>query len=163
MSEYGPWFPPLERLYSERPRPGNERPVFQGDVFADVPGVRYPLEMKDESDPTPRHQRALGMVVGHPCEVSEGEKGAQLEWRTVCAVHEDREARVTLDGEGHFYAFPLPDLKQDESVWYADFRYLTTIHRDWLTPQRRIAALSAEGWYALQRRWIHFFTRLEMH
>jgi hypothetical protein len=162
MAEHGPWFPPLDQLYGDRPVADDPRELFQGDVFSDVPCVRYPVAASDQ-DPTPRHKRSLAMIVGHPCEVSPEEKGAAFLWRTVCAVFEDKDARLTMDGEGHFYAFPLPDLHQDGKTWYADFRFLSVIQRDWLTPERRIAALSPEGWYALQRRWIYFFTRVEMH
>jgi hypothetical protein len=162
MAEYGPWFPPLDQLYGDRPSADDQRELFQGDVFSDVPCPRYPVSPGDD-DPTPRHGRSLAMVVGHPCEVSPEEKGAAFPWRTVCAVFEDKDARLTLDGEGHFYAFPLPDLRQDGKTWYVDFRFLTVIHKEWLTPEGRVAVLSPEGWYALQRRWIHFFTRVEMH
>ncbi|MDA8357421.1 MAG: hypothetical protein M0Z95_14270 [Actinomycetota bacterium] len=110
-----------------------------------------------------RHSMGLAMVVGHPCEISPGEKGATFPWRTTCAVVPDNDARLTLDGEGHFNAFPLPDLLQDGTLWYADLRYLTVIHKDWLTAARRVATLSFEGWQAFQRRLIHFLTRVEMH
>jgi hypothetical protein len=103
------------------------------------------------------------MVVGHPCEISPNEKGAAFPWRTTCPVVEDKDARITLDGEGHYYAFPLPDLRHDGATWYADLRFLTVIHTEWLTPDRLLATLSPDGWNALQRRWIHFFTRVEMH
>jgi hypothetical protein len=163
MPEYGPWFPPLERLYGDRPSRENDRDPFQGDVFSDVPCARYPVDNSGNDEPVMRHRRGLAMVVGHPCDVSPEEKGAGFLWRTTCAVVEDRDARLSLDGDGHFYAFPLPDLRGDGTIWFADFRFLTVIHKDWLTPARRVAVLSPAGWYALQRRWIHYFTRVEVH
>lgn len=163
MPEYGPWFPPAEQLYADRPANGDSRELFQGDVFADVPCARFPATETADADPVMRHRRGLAMVVGHPCDVSPEEKGASFPWRTTCAVFEDHDARLTLDGEGHFYAFPLPDLRQDGKVWYADFRFLTVVSAGWLRLERKIAGLSPVGWYSLQRRWIHYFTRVEMH
>jgi hypothetical protein len=163
MAQYGAWFPPLDDLYSDRPHADDPRDLFQGDVFADVPCARFPNGDGASIDPVARHRRGLAMVVGHPCDISPGEKGASFPWRTTCAVFQDSDARLTLDGEGHYYAFPLPDLRHDGEVWFADFRFLTTIHESWLTPARWVASLSPVGWYALQRRWIHYFTRVEMH
>ena len=160
---HGPWFPPLEHLYGDGPSEGNPRELFQGDIFKDVPSARFPATEAREEDPVMRHRMGMAMVVGHPCEISPGEKGAVFPWRTTCAVLPDEDARMTLDGEGHFYAFPLPDLLQDGTLWYADLRFLTVIRDEWLTPARRVATLSFEGWQAFQRRLIHFFTRVEMH
>lgn len=159
---HGPWFPPPERLYGDRPSENGLRELFQGDVFKDVPAARFPATDPVKDDPVKRHSMGLAMVVGHPCEISPDEKGAAFPWRTMCAVVPDRDARLTLDGEGHFNAFPLPDLLQDGTMWYADFRYLSVIHNDWLTPARRVATLSFEGWQAFQRRLVHFLTRVEM-
>lgn len=161
--KHGPWFPSLERLYGDRPVQDEARDLFQGDIFKDVPSARFATTPASGDDPVARHRRGLAMVVGHPCEISSGEKGATFPWRTVCAVVQDKDARLTLDGEGHFNAFLLPDLLQDGMLWYADLRFLTVIHNDWLTPARRVATLSFEGWQAFQRRLIHFFTRVEMH
>src|SRR5579863_8244065 len=105
MPQYGPWFPAVERLYSDRPSSDDPRELFQGDVFSDVPCARYPVTQVVERDPVHKHRLGLAMVVGHPCDVSSSEKGAVFPWRTTCAVLEDRDARLTLDGEGHFYAF----------------------------------------------------------
>jgi hypothetical protein len=161
--KHGPWFPPLERLYGDRPSEDDPRELFQSDILRDVPSARFPATEARGEDPVMRHRMGFAMVVGHPCEISPREKGATFPWRTTCAVLPDEDARLTLDGEGHLNAFPLPDLLQDGAMWYADFRYLTVIHNDWLTPARRVATLSFEGWQAFQRRLIHFLTRVEMH
>ena len=163
MPKYGPWFPPVDRLYGDRPVPDEPRDLFQDDVFSQVPCARFPTQVSGGDDPVYRHRLGLAMVVGHPCEVSPEEKGAEFPWRATCPVVEDRYARLTLDGEGHLYAFPLPDLLGDGRIWYADLRFITVIQKDFLTPAKCVATLSPEGWYALQRRWIYFFTRVEMH
>jgi len=54
----------------------------------------------------------------------------------------------------------LPDLRADGALWYADFRFLATVHKEWLQLDKRIAALSEEGWHALQRRYVHYQTRV---
>jgi hypothetical protein len=45
-------------------------------------------------------------------------------------------------------------------LWYADFRFPTMVCKEWLQPENRIASLSEEGWHALQRRFVHFYTRV---
>src|SRR5271155_2380041 len=149
---HGPWFPPLEKLYGNRPAEDDTRELFQGDVFKDVPAARFPDADPGGNDPVKRHKLGLAIVMGHPCEISPTEKGEGFPWRALCAVVEDKAARLTLDGEGHFNAFLLPDLLGDGAMWYADFRYMTTVNDAWLTPARRVATLSFEGWQAFQRR-----------
>jgi hypothetical protein len=159
--KYGPWFPPLEKLYGDRPS-DEARELFQGDIFKDVPAARYPDKEPVGDDPVKRTSMGLAIVMGHPCEISPTEKGAAFPWRTLCAVVPDKDARLSLDGEGHFNAFLLPDLLGDGITYYADFRFHTTVHKDRLTPDRRVATLSFEGWQALQRRLVHYQTRIEM-
>ena len=103
------------------------------------------------------------MALGHPCEISEEEKGQVLPWRLVCPVQEDRDRRLTLDGSGDFGAFPLPNLFKDDDLWYADFRFLSTVDARYFDPSQRVAALSYEGWLALQQRLAHFLTRVKVH
>ncbi len=157
------WFPPLGELYANLGNPGaSDRTMFQGDVFSEVPCRRYPA--REGVDPVePRAKRGYAMVLGHPCEISPEEKGANLPWRLVCPVAEDRDRRLSLDGDGDYYAFPLPGLIDKEDLWYADFRFLSTVHVDELRPAGRIAALSEAGWYALQRRLVHYLTRVQVH
>jgi hypothetical protein len=83
-----------------------------------------------------------------------------LPWRLVCPVVQDTGRWLTVDGQGHYYAFPLPDLVQREDLWYADFRFLATVGAGYLDPSKRIAVLSELGCYALQRRLAHFLTRV---
>jgi hypothetical protein len=153
------WFPPLERFYAARHPVDTGRIMFQGDVFDDVVSSRF---RTNELPPgaNPRSRRGPAMLLDHPCDTSEDEKGNQQPWRTICLVTEDTEGRLTLDGETHFYTFPLPALRQDDSVWYADFRFVTTVHVDCLELSHRICALSEEAWYSLQRRLAHHKTRV---
>jgi len=152
------WFPPLDRLYGAKSPVDTARDIHQGDIYSDVVCCRFPY--RDTTPVEPRQPRGYAMVLGHPCEISDGEKGDIQPWRTLCPVFEDRDHRLTLDGETHFFAFPLPNLREDGGLWYADFRFLATMHRQWLHPNNRIAALSEEGWHALQRRLVHFLTRV---
>lgn len=155
------WFPPLDRLYTHRDTTSAQRDPFQGDVYRNVPVFRYP-HRDDEQPVDPRGRRLNVMVLGHPCELSPDEKGATLHWRLVCPVVEDKDRIVTVDGTGDFYAFPLPGLVEAEDIWYADFRYLSTVDARYLDATGRRASLSEEGWYALQRRLIHFLTRIKV-
>jgi hypothetical protein len=154
------WFPPLDRLYVKSEAVAESRILFQGDVFDEVPAQRYPY--REGVEPIePRARRGYVMVLGHPCEVSPDEKGATLPWRLICPVVPDADRRVTVDGEGDYYAFPLPSLAEAEDVWYADFRFMSTVEVRYLDPAKRKAALTEEGWYALQRRLVHFLTRIK--
>ena len=156
------WFPPADRLYADPPIPRETREVFQGDVFSDVPVHRYPFR-PGQSEVEPRTSVGFAMILGHPCELSQLEKGADLPWRLICPVAEDRDRRLRPDGDGNFYAFPLPNLFEAEDLWYADFRFLSTIDRRYLDPSHRVSALSHPGWLALQRRLAHFLTRIQIH
>lgn len=154
------WFPPADRLYATESAPVPTRDVFQGDIFQGVPCYRYPHNLQ-ESEVDPRGRIGTVMALGHPCEISAEEKGTNLPWRLVCPVAEDRDRRISLDGSGDFGAFPLPNLFQDEDLWYADFRFLCTVDARYLDPTQRVAALSLEGWLALQRRLVHFLSRVK--
>ena len=109
------WFPPLHRLYVRREALTADRTLFQGDIFDGVPAQRYPLR-EGEQPVEPRARRGYVMVLGHPCEVSPDEKGANLQWRLVCPVLSDPDRRVTVDGDGAYYAFPLPYLVGDDDL-----------------------------------------------
>lgn len=161
MAARYPWFPPLGRLYGAKSPVNFARDPHQGDIYDGVVCCRFPYH--DGAVVDPKQPRGVAMVVQHPCDIAPAEKGAAVPWRVVCRVVEDRSGLLTLDGETHFYAFPLPDLRGDGAVWYADFRYLATVEQDWLQPERRIAVLSEEGWYAMQRRLAHYFTRAIIH
>ena len=149
------WFPSKDHLYASLQPVDPKRELSQGDIFEDIPFARFPYQ----GDDTPKTKRGSGMVLGHPCDISPEEKGAVTPWRTLCRVVMDKDALVTIDGTGHFFAFPLPGLKGDEAVWYADFRFITVVDERYLNPDRRIAALSLDGWLALQRRIAHFYSR----
>lgn len=152
------WFPPLDRLYGAKHPIEHSRDIHQGDIYDDVICCRFPYRNADIVEP--RQARGPVMLIQHPCDLSPNEKGGAQPWRHICRVAEDSDHRLTLDGETHFFAFPLPDLRGDGVVWYADFRFVATIHVDWLQPENRIAVLSEEGWHALQRRLIHYHTRI---
>jgi hypothetical protein len=152
------WFPSKDRLYASLEPVDPSREISQGDVFDAIPFARFRARSSEGPD-VPRVKRGLGLLMPHPCDISPTEKGAKTPWRTLCRVAQDKEALVTIDGSGHFFAFPLPGLRGDESVWYADFRYTTVVDKQLLTPDRRVAALSIDGWLALQRRIAHFYSR----
>lgn len=155
MAQAVVWFPSKDHLFASLQPVDPKRELSQGDIFEDIPFARFPYRRDD----TPKTKRGSGMVLGHPCDISPDEKGAVTPWRTLCRVVMDKDALVTIDGTGHFFAFPLPGLKGDEAVWYADFRFTTVVDERYLNPDRRIAALSLDGWLALQRRIAHFYSR----
>ncbi len=98
------WFPPLDRLYGAKDPIDIARYLHQGDIFRDVVCCRFPY--RDTMPVEPKQPHGYAMVLGHPCEISVGEKGDVQPWRTLCAVFEDRDRRLTLDGETHFLRFP---------------------------------------------------------
>lgn len=152
------WFPPLDRLYGAKCPVDPKRDIYQGDIYSEIICCRFPY--RDSAFVEPKQPRGHGILLGHPCEIAVGEKGDVQPWRTVCPVFEDRDHVLTLDGETHFFAFLLPNLRDDGALWYVDFRFPATVRKEWLRPENRIASLSGEGWHALQRRFVHFHTRV---
>ena len=182
----GDWYPERDRYFFARP-PEVKRPVFQGDIFRAVPtvlvghpevsaalfadeplpdeSVRVPVESEIRSSVA--IAGGYGMVLPHPCNFFEGEKGAMTRTRTVARLRPAAElgGRKLVRSGNVVHTVWVPsweDPADGESEWGLDLRTLTTVDRAYLHRARRVAALSYPAWIALIRRLALFFGRIRL-
>jgi hypothetical protein len=182
----GDWYPERNRYFFARP-PEVERPVFQGDIFRAVPTVLvgHPdvaaalfadEPLPDEVDRVPAESEirssvaiagGYAMVLPHPCNFFEGEKGAVTRTRTVARLKPAAElgGRKLVRSGNVVHTVWVPswgDPAGEESEWGLDLRTLTTVDRAYLDRGRRVAALSYAAWIALIQRLALFFGRIRL-
>jgi hypothetical protein len=154
------WLEPAE-LYLAR---GNgveiDRPIYQGDVFTDVPLPELPTEIPlGELIELPVRPR-LVMIVPHPCRCYHGDR--LRDRLTVAPVeiaasyHEFRP-----DSSGWTDRFGLPELldHSDKGGHVANFGQLVSLPTTWLNLNSRIACLSHKGLGLLAKRVLGFQLR----
>lgn len=179
-----PWYPKRERFFADALEPG--RPIFQGDIFRGVPTafLAHPAAREavfaSESPPSPdeaerpltadavRNAAAVhgeyAMLIPHPCDFSEGEKGAAHSARLVARLTRIGDTRLgrknVAGGRVHHTVWvPTWDSEKPDHDWLVDLRTTTAVDRAYLNPARRVAALSGPAWVALMRRLAFFYTR----
>lgn len=178
------WYPNADAYFIGDPAP--HRPVFQGDVFRGVPTafVDHPVahEHAFAGEPPPTAEEAerplhaeeirdvavikggCTMVLPHPCDFSEGEKGATHSTRLVARLERIRDSgfgrRQVIRGAVHHTVW-VPDWTSldPEDDFFLDLRTTTVVDRAYLNPARRVAALTGPAWIALMRRVAFFYTR----
>lgn len=178
------WYPNADAYFVAKL--SDDRALFQGDVFRGVPTafVDHPVSharlFAAEDPPTPAEaERPLTaeeirevtaikggytMLLPHPCDFSEDEKGATHSTRVVARL--ERIANSSLArkhvarGAVHHTVW-VPDwgTLQPEDDWLLDLRAATAVDRAYLNPARRVAALTGPAWLALMRRIAHYYTR----
>ena len=180
----GAWYPSADAYFVADLR--EARPIFQGDVFRGVPTafVDHPESharvFAAEESPTPAEaERPLTaeeiravtavkggytMVLPHPCDFSEGEKGSTHSTRVVARLQRIADGRlarkqVVRGAVHHTVWVPDWDTLRPEDDYLVDLRTTTAVDRAYLNPVRRVAALSGPGWLALMRRIAYFYTR----
>lgn len=183
MSE-GRWYPKRDTFFAALTP---QRPIFQGDIFRGVPTVfvGHPAarEALFAGEPLPSPQEAerpltaealregvsvrgpRAMVLPHPCDYSEEEKGASHSVRLVARVVRIGETpyapKQVARGQVHHTVW-VPDPEHDDlgaHDWLVDLRTATAVDRAFLNVDRRVAALSGPAWMAVMRRLVHFYTR----
>lgn len=182
----GDWYPERDHYFFARP-PEVERPVFQGDIFRAVPTVLvgHPdvaaalfadEQLPDEAERVPveseiRSSVAIAggyaMVLPHPCNFFEGEKGAVTRRRTMARLLPAAElgGRKLVRSGNVVHTAWVPswrDPADEDSEWGVDLRTITTVDRAYLHRERRVAALSYPAWIALIRRLALFFGRIRL-
>lgn len=182
----GDWYPERDRYFFARP-PQVDRPICQGDIFRAVPTVLvgHPdvaaalfadEPLPDEVDRVPfeteiRSSIAIAggyaMLVPHPCDFFEGEKGAMTRTRTVARLKPTAElgGRKLVRSGNVVHTVWVPswdDPANEGSDWGIDLRTITTVDRAYLHRERRVAALSYPAWIALIRRLALFFGRIRL-
>ncbi len=139
----------------------SKRPVFQGDVFADVPMAMYggSKEVGDDGKPLTA-KPVFAMLLGHPCSMRVA-NGRLKSVQTIARVIESPEhcAEWTHPWAGQYALFPLPQL-DGENDYVVDLNQIGICNSEHL--HDRVACLDREGWNGLQWRLVHFFSRFEL-
>jgi hypothetical protein len=140
------WPPDAAALYLDAPP---ERPIFQGDVFEDVPFVKAKGGNNEPNiDVTRRHVA----TVLYPCDMYVQQGRVLSRVQVVALVKEAEGIEIPEDWDGAFSICPLPDLIQDGQMWMADFTRLVNIDRSFLRPENRVRSLSEYGWAFFRQR-----------
>lgn len=138
-----------EQLYLARGDEVNPlRPLFTGDVFADVavPGVQ---------------DKGMAVVIAHPCSMRGRE--ARLEPRVLAAaVTRSDKIGKSAWATGHYSLMPLPDLLEPGALCVARLDDVGRAVTEQLLTSTRIACLSPSGVNLLQQRFIWRLTRHEV-
>ena len=186
MAEGG-WYPKRDAYFAVLTE---DRRIFQGDIFRGVPTVFVahpaareaafaelpPPSPQEAERPMTAEQVAEGvvvrgpraMVLPHPCDFSDEEKGATHSVRLVARVLRIAETpfapKQVARGQIH-HTIWVPDAEESELSdrdWVVDLRTATSVDRAFLNVERRVAALSGPAWMALMRRLVHFYTRYSL-
>lgn len=180
----GAWYPNADAYFVADL--GDERPVFQGDVFRGVPTVfvdhpesnarvfaaeEPPTPAEAERPLTAEEVRAVTVIKGgctmvlpHPCDFAEGEKGSTHSTRIVARLERIADGRFArkqvLRGAVHHTVWvPDWDSLRPGDDYVLDLRTTTAVDQAYLNPVRRVAALTGPAWLALMRRLAYFYTR----
>jgi hypothetical protein len=133
------------------------RPVFQGDVFDDVPFVKAKLNNAPARDPNVDVERRRVAVLGYPCDLYQ--QGRLVTVQPVALVRSAERIGIPDNWAGAFTYSPLPDLRGEgdhavvlQAVGSVDARFLV---RD-----KRLASLSEVGWAVFRQRLALCATRM---
>jgi hypothetical protein len=159
------WLEPHDLYFSAGATVERDRPIYQGDVFANVPVPVFP-----ESPPTAGRMelevvRGPVMVVPHPCQCYHGDRlRPYLTLAPVTVVSSYGE--FGHDRTGAKDKFALPDLpyRTEAGDWsavtsVADFGRLFSAPSEWLFSAERLACLSHMGLGLLAKRVLSFQLR----
>jgi hypothetical protein len=177
------WYPKRELYFSDL---APERPIFQGDIFRGVPTafLGHPAAREaafaTEPAPSPEHaERPLSpedvldattifgsyaMLLPHPCDFSEGEKGSSHSIRQAARLERIRDhqfGRKEIEAARVHHSVWVPSWDSDDPAddWFVDLRTSSSVDAVYPNPSRRVAVLSPPAWMALLRRLINFYTR----
>lgn len=166
---------------------GLDRPIFQGDIFRGGFGAfwRHPdavaARMAAKPVPTelhhPRVEQLLAnvaiaghgycMLLPHPCEYSEEQKGAKHLFRVVAPLiplNDKAPINPALVRDGsvrHSIFVPgWPNGPKDD--YYVDLRYTASIDAAFITRHCRVAALSRVSWVVLLDRLSQYYLGLPL-
>lgn len=142
------WPPAAEAFYLDT---SSCRPVFQGDIFADVPFTKAKGGANADSEPTLEVERRHVATVLHPCDMYSGQ-GRNLNRVQSIAVVKEADLTIPEDWGGALSVCPLPDLLGDGEMWIADLARITNVDRSFLKVDRRVRCLSEIGWAIFRQR-----------
>lgn len=142
----------------------HDRPIYQGDVFEDVPVPKFPKKPPEEDCIEVPLSRGLVMVVPHPCQCYHGDRPRPNLTVAPLKTVEDYD-NFRPDGSGAKDKFALPELPHTvdgefvKSDFVADFGRLISVPNKWLAIENRVACLSHQGLGLLGKRILGFQLR----
>lgn len=155
MENLGEWPPTAADLYLQA---SPLRPVFQGDIFTDVPFTKARNGGSPDRDPQPHFDRRMVAILGHTCDLYN--QATLTKVQIVAPVVDGEKLGIPEDWDGAFNHFPLPDLLGDGKFYAVDFRAAANIDASYLRIEQRIRSLSELGWAVFRQRMTLCGTRL---
>ncbi len=148
-----------------------DRPLFQGDVFADIPILQLPTTPPASLDASAEfaYNPQLAMLVPHPCQCYNGDNLRPYLTVAPVSLVEDY-ATFGEDKKGAKDKFALPDLlvrNPASGEWeprshVANFGRLTSIPKKYFRESKRVSCLSHQGLGLLAKRLTTFQLRHEV-
>lgn len=141
-----------------------DRPLFQGDVFTDIPLPILPAEPVPTGGHAIEFESSMAMLVPHPCQCYNGDNvRPYLTIAPVTAVQSyDNFGEDRTGAKDKFALLGLPvgkDAVATPTSCVANFGRLISVPRRWLSTRNRIACLSHEGIGLLGKRLLQFQMR----
>ncbi len=107
---------------------------------------------------------SYSVVLPHPCDFSEDEKGSNHSIRQVARLERIRDhqfGRKEIEAARVHHTIWVPSWDTDDPAddWFVDLRTTSSVDAAYFNPARRVAALSPPAWMAMLRRIINFYTR----
>lgn len=138
------------------------RPLFQGDVFDDVPFVKVKSGNSPDADPNVVVERRRVCTMLYPCDMYSHE-GELARVQAVAVVRQKQEREnFPANWDGSYNLFPYLSLEGDDVMWFADFRTCANVDRSYLRVDKRIASLSLLGWSYFRQRIALNYTRSQI-
>jgi hypothetical protein len=154
------WLEPEELYLASGESCEIDRPLFQGDIFTEIPLPVLPKTAPTIGKSQIEFVESIAMVVPHPCQCYYGDKLRPA--ITVAPVTQVLNYdNFGKDRDGKRDAFALPDLMGGEGVSYiANFGKLVSLPSSYLELSKRIACLTHMGIGLLSKRFIRFQSRV---
>jgi hypothetical protein len=158
------WLEPSELYLSVGSGCEVDRPIFQGDVFVDVPIPEIPKRPPTGTVVEVKVVPSIVMLVPHPCQCYHGD--SLRPYLTLAPVTEVRDySTFGLDHTGAKDKFALLDLPTGSAdgaprkSHVANFGRLLSVGKDYIHPRKRVACLSHMGLGLLTKRLLQFQLR----
>ncbi len=159
------WLEPTALYLTAGPAVEQDRPIYQGDVFSNLPIPVLPAAAPIGESMELEVHRGPAMVVPHPCQCYNGDR--LRPFLTLAPVRfVPNYADFRSDRRGAKDKFALPDLPQVDvsGAWttatcVADFGRLFSAPSGWLRITDRVACLSHQGLGLLAKRVLGFQLR----
>lgn len=141
------WPPTAEEYYLQA---SSSRPVFQGDVFRDVPLVKAKNGGSVAREPNVSVERRMVAVLQYPCDIYTASRLVKAQ--SVAPVVEAAKVGIPPDWDGAYEYAPLPDLLGDGVAYAVHLRAVANIDSSYLRMSERVRCLSQLGWAVFRQR-----------